>query len=358
MQKNVLFVIALTIFSFTLILHNNAWSQQSFFITSSRGTFDLNNGTILQENVISLPNANSLLNLETNECPPAIAIYVHGIWATPAIANEQTERVFLSLKNLNYNNPVIGFSWDSNTSLSFTDPDISQHGWAIAKIIANKNGPLLAKFVFDFKEKCPDSEVRIVAHSLGSRVVLSSLQSLNDPTQFPSLATNNTETSTSKIIKSIHLMGAAVDDEQLSRDPSDCISNIPTLECSGIPIEHQVQYFYNLYNPEDNMVAPSFFGWFESVYNMTEGDNALGSFGVENILDAPNNYNAHNVINEIIVDQDANGDGNCDLPLGFSCPIFIQGDNHFGYMGFRNLDKKVYDEGVMDVILADWSNEN
>lgn len=357
MKKSVLFVIALTIFSFILILHNSAWSQQSFLITSSRGTFDLNNGTILQENVISLPNANSLLNLETNECPPAIAIYVHGIWATPAIANEQTERIFLSLKNLNYNNPVIGFSWDSNTPFSFTNSAVSQHGWAIAKIIANNNGPLLAKFVSDFKEKCPDSEVRIVAHSLGSRVVLSSLQSLNDPAQFPSFANNN-ETSTSKIIKSVHLMGAAVDDEQLSTDPSDCISNIPKLECSGIPINNQVEYFYNLYNTEDNMVAPSFYGYVESVYNMTEDDDALGAFGVENPFNVPIRYDEYNVRNEILAEQDANGDGLCDLPLGYSCSILVRGDNHFGYMGFRNLNHAVYDEGVMDVILADWSNEN
>jgi len=349
MKQSVLFVIALTIFSFTLILHNNAWSQQSYFMTSSRGTFDLNNGTKLQENVVSLPNANSLLNLETNECPPAISIYVHGIWATPAIANEQTERVFLSLKNLDYNNPVIGFSWDSNTSLS-------HNGWEIAKIIANNNGPLLANFIFDFKKKCPDSEVRIVAHSLGSRVILSSLQSIDDLEQFPSLATNNNETATSKIIKSVHLMGAAVDDEQLSIDPSDCISNIPALECSGIPIENQVEYFYNLYNNEDNMLAP--IGFFESIYSQHEDDSALGSFGVENLFNVPINYNEYNVGNEILAEKDANGDGSCDLPFGSSCTISLQGDNHFGYMGFRDSNKVVYDEGVMDVILDDWSSEN
>jgi esterase/lipase superfamily enzyme len=102
---------------------------------------------------------------------------------------------------------------------------------------------LLAKFVVDFKKKCPDSEVRLVAHSLGSRVVLSSLQSLNNDEQFANLGTNINKTSTSKIIKSVHLMGAAVDDEQLSMNPLDCISNLPKLKCSGIPIEKQVGHF-------------------------------------------------------------------------------------------------------------------
>jgi alpha/beta hydrolase family protein DUF900 len=362
MDKIILFIVTLILFSSIAILNNSAWSQQSFLITSTRNTFDLNNGSVLQKTATPLPNANSLLNIGTNGCPPEIAIYIHGIWATPAIANEQTERVYLSLKNLNYKNPIIGFSWDSDTPFSLEDQSISQHGWETAKIIANKNGPLLAKFVVDFKKKCPDSEVRLVAHSLGSRVVLSSLQSLNNDEQFANLGTNITKTSTSKIIKSVHLMGAAVDDEQLSMNPLDCISNIPKLECSGIPIEKQVEHFYNLYDTQDNMVAPTFFGALDSVYKITEDDDALGGNGAENILNTPNNYNQTNVIKEILVDIDANGDGECDLPvLGFGfigCSILFLGDNHFGYMGYRDFDEEtVYDEGVMDIIAADWRNE-
>ena len=110
------------------------------------------------------------------------------------------------------------------------------------------------------------------------------------------------------------------------------------------------------------MVAPTFFGALDSIYKITEDDDALGGNGAENILNTPNNYNETNVIKEILVDIDANGDGKCDLPvLGFGfigCSILFLGDNHFGYMGYRDFDEdSVYDEGVMDIIAADWRNQ-
>lgn len=50
MNKIFLFVIAFITFSYMLILNNSAWSQQqSFLITSTRGTFDLHNGEMRQE---------------------------------------------------------------------------------------------------------------------------------------------------------------------------------------------------------------------------------------------------------------------------------------------------------------------
>ena len=113
------------------------------------------------------PLASSIFNKESNNCPNEIAIYVHGVWTSEDNAKEQTERVSLSLDSLNYTIPVIGYTWDSNTSFSIDDISISQDGWSVAKIIANKNGPLLAKLIIDFKNNCPDSDIRIIAHSLG-----------------------------------------------------------------------------------------------------------------------------------------------------------------------------------------------
>jgi esterase/lipase superfamily enzyme len=57
---------------------------------------------------------------------------------------------------------------------------LSQTGWRIAKQIANENGPILAKFIDSFKDECQGSKLRIIAHSLGSRVTLSAIQSLYD----------------------------------------------------------------------------------------------------------------------------------------------------------------------------------
>jgi esterase/lipase superfamily enzyme len=83
--------------------------------------------------------------------------------------------VFLSLQKEGYNIPVIGFSWDSDTAFSLTNVAISQRGWDIAKLIANENGPILAKFIDSFKDECQESKLRIIAHSLGSRVTLSAI---------------------------------------------------------------------------------------------------------------------------------------------------------------------------------------
>jgi hypothetical protein len=179
--------------------------------TSTRNFFDTNTGTLLHSGLSPEPSASSLFNQEANNCPNEVAIYVHGVWASEDSAKEQTERVGLSLASLNNTIPLMGYSWDSDTPFDPEDPSISQEGWNIAKIIAKKNGPLLAKFIIDFKDNCPNSEIRIMAHSLGSRVVLSALDYLfNHQNEF------NINNQTSKIIKSVHLMGAAVDKEKIS----------------------------------------------------------------------------------------------------------------------------------------------
>jgi hypothetical protein len=48
------------------------------------------------------------------------------------------------------------------------------------------------------------------------------------------------------------LLGAAIDDEQVSIDEHLCNNNNrPPLKCSGVAIDSQVENFYSLYNPED-----------------------------------------------------------------------------------------------------------
>jgi hypothetical protein len=352
-----LLIIGIVIFHITA-LNNTVQAQVSPLVTSSRGFFDIRSGDTLQDINTSLPNASSILNLDITECPNETAIYVHGVWASEEVAKEQTERVALSLNSLNYNIPVIGFSWDSNTPFSLENHSVSQKGWMTAKIIANKNGPLLAQFITDFKEHCPNTDVRIIAHSLGSRVVFSALQSLQENRQSMNITNNDT----SNKIKTVHLLGAAVDNEQASINPLDCLLNFPSLECSGRAIESEVEDLFNLYNTEDNMVAPTFSGTVPSVYEMTEDDDALGGSGAEDIISTPNNYNETNVRGEILADTDANGDGDCDLPIywgfGFTgCSIFFRGDNHFGYMGYRSFGSEdVYDNGAMNIVVSNWRN--
>ena len=68
---------------------------------------------------------------------------------------------------LDYNNytvPLIGFSWNSLPP------------YPAAKNNAVENEPELAKFISTW---CPDSDIRIMAHSLGTEVVKSTLINLN-----------------------------------------------------------------------------------------------------------------------------------------------------------------------------------
>lgn len=237
----------------------------------------------------------------------------------------------LSLQSNNYEFPLIGYTWDSDT-------DVSPEGWNTAKKIAAKNGEILAIFINDYKQQCPQTEIRIVAHSLGARVVLDALEFLNNDT-----LQNNGNSN----ISSIHLVGAAIDDEEVSTNPNDANDDNPSSSPSydpsvksiyGNAIENQATSFYNLYNSEDDVLEPDSECWWSICqpvyYPKYEGDLALGQSGAQPGIMLPNNYGQMDVADEIYFDTDADGDGNCDLiiPSVFDgCSIYRKGDNHFGY---------------------------
>jgi hypothetical protein len=336
--------------------------------TSTRHFFDTNTDTLLHSGLSPEPLASSLFNQEANNCPSEIAIYVHGVWASEDSAKEQTERVGLSLASLNNTITLIGYTWDSNTPFDPEDPSISQEGWKIAKIIAKENGPLLAKFIIDFKETCPNSEIRIMAHSLGSRVVLSALDYLfNHQNDF------NMNNQTSKIIKAVHLMGAAVDNEEVSLNSIVGFNNpfpwfaIPscTIDDSGVKfaygksIQNIVEDFYNFVNSEDNVL--------QRFYPCAEGGNdALGQSGKDddNSVQTPANYHDIKGIEaEIKPGLDADADGEADFGLCLSSPFFSacdrdEGDNHAGYMGYRDIlhENAIDDDGVIDLVVQSWQS--
>jgi Alpha/beta hydrolase of unknown function (DUF900) len=351
-------IISFTAFALTQTISvlDPAFGQTSEFTpASTRGFFNLTTGDGPLP-ITNLPNISEILDLENRGCPGEISFYVHGVWANETQAREQGERVFLSLNDSDYDIPVIGYSWDSNTSFSLTDPNVALDGWSIAKKIANGNGQLLAQLILDFKEACEGDNVRIIAHSLGGRLTLAALQSIHVDPEW----TNDLNHQ----IKSVHLLGAAVDNEQISTRPSDCSSNSSPISCSGEAIGAVVERFYNLYNPEDNML--------QYVYNSVEGNEALGWCGEEggsqwfatwwcfigNSVTEPENYIEYSVISELPPYQDSNIDGECDVrnPDG-SCSITRAGDNHLGYLGYRDSPTSIFNNGAMDKIATDWKEQ-
>ena len=134
---------------------------------STRGNFDNMTGELLQGHNKTDYAAFEIPGLQSEVCPNEIAIIVHGWGLNQSQANERFVRANMSLDHNKYqnnnNNTVVGFSWDAN---------LNNNNWSLAKSIAKDNGPKLAQFILDFKIQCPNTEVRIVAHSLGARVVL------------------------------------------------------------------------------------------------------------------------------------------------------------------------------------------
>lgn len=342
---------------YTFFTSSPAFSQTETFATAStRSFFDLDTGEGLQPPSGTFPNISEILDIENKGCPGEISIYVHGIWANEKQAREQAERVFLSLQDSEYGIPLIGYSWDSNTSFSLTDPNIALEGWNTAKKIANGNGPLFAQLILDFKKACESDNVRIIAHSLGARVTLAALQSLHANPEWTTNSNNE--------IRSIHLLGAAIDNEQISTTANDCRFNDPKLSCSGEAIEALVGRLFNLYNPEDNML--------QFVYNRVEGDKALGWCGegggsqwfalwmcfIGNAVSEPQNYEEYGVINELPSNSDSNIDGECDVRnTNGSCTITLAGDNHFGYLGYRDSPASISDNGAINRVATDWKEQ-
>lgn len=370
-------IVFFSIFSLVLIISSlfvhNVFGETDFYVVSSRNSFDLNSGNLVQK--IEIPSALSVLNI--GHCPGELAIYVHGVWATEENAEEQTERAFLSIKKAGYNIPLIGYSWDSNTGFSLDNISLSEQGWKVAKSIANSNGPLLGKFISQFTDNCPNDKLRIIAHSLGARVTLSAIQSLYE----------NSTLDNSKKITSVHLLGAAVDDEQVSLIENQCSENSPPLPCSGKAIKDIVQNFYSLYDPEDNMLAAEKIfidvtplNWFDqffpflfvvsypSPYLSSENDTPLGAYAIKNTINTPGNYQEYNVLNKILDQEDSDQRNGCDLLINlqqfgysfgnfYSCTINKKGDNHFGYLGFRDENDQVRNPGAMSIVVKNWLSE-
>lgn len=48
-----------------------------------------------------------------------------------------------------------------------------------AETIADQNGMKLAQFIFDYGTACSQMKIRLIAHSMGNRVILQALNILN-----------------------------------------------------------------------------------------------------------------------------------------------------------------------------------
>jgi hypothetical protein len=264
-------------------------------------------------------------------------------------------------------------SWDSNKL------------WDEAKIIAKENGPKLANFIIGYIDSCKhqhnkDTNIRLMSHSIGARVLLSTLDDLH---------TNPTWNNNDYKIASVHLMGAAVDDEEVSKNPLDIDGDSAIKHAYGKAIQDEVVRFYNLYNPEDNVLQPQPFqqdGYIYQIYPFFENDLALGQSGRDTTIATRDQvstppYYEINVQSQILAIRNADamedlhylycGFTTCAVTLagsydfglcgGFTssyvCKVDI-GDNHGGYIGFRDSNNinQLKDDGAINIVVKNWKN--
>ena len=148
-----------------------------------------------------------------------------------------------------YPHPVVGYTWDAD------------YGWYNATEIAERNGAKLAAFVADYHAQNPGVVIRLCCHSLGARVVLSAVQSLDN-------------WGYRDAVTSVTLLGGAAD------------NGSPALEGEyGPAIERTVGRLDNFWMNDDDVL-----NW---AYSTAEWGTAIGASSLDGT--PPANYADHNV---------------------------------------------------------------
>ena len=132
-----------------------------------------------------------------------ITIMIHGLRNNTSGALTKFVIAKRKLVQLGYKNSVIGYSYDSNTTGAQYILH-ALHALHVGVIIANKNGRNLAKFVTDFKQKSPETKIRLMGHSLGAHVILSTIKNLAKNTR------------NKGIIEAVYLFGGSISSDALS----------------------------------------------------------------------------------------------------------------------------------------------
>ena len=160
---------------------------------STRGYYDLTYGkTIKNSSYFFYPKKDFKKFIGSKE----IVIIIHGLRNDKAGATAKVILAKNRLSHLGYHYPVIGFSYDSNTTGAHLSKYVKR-ALSAGQVIAQKNGRNLALFIEDFKSASPKTKIRLMGHSLGSQVILSTVENLAKKNH-------------AGIIESVHFFGASI----------------------------------------------------------------------------------------------------------------------------------------------------
>ena len=167
---------------------------------STRGFYDLKTGKTLKNISYDIYPKTSFEKISQKS---EIVIMIHGLRNNKSGALAKYVIAEKRLKTLNYKHDVVGYSYDSNTAgVQYKSTALS--ALKVGVTIAKKNGKNLSKFIKDLKSKNPSIKIRLMGHSLGAQVILSTIESL----------AKNSENN--GIIESVHLFGASIPANSLS----------------------------------------------------------------------------------------------------------------------------------------------
>ena len=164
---------------------------------STRGYYDLGSGKTLKKNKYYLYPKKEFQKLISSK---EITIMIHGLRNDNAGAVAKVVLARNRLHKLGYKHPVIGLSYDSNIRGAHLIKQ-AKHALAVGQTIAVKNGTNLGKFIEDFKTISPKTKIRLMGHSLGSQVILSTLEYLSKKKQ------------NAGIVESIYFFGASITED-------------------------------------------------------------------------------------------------------------------------------------------------
>ena len=194
---------------------------------STRGYYDLTDGTTLKKNPYHLyPKKDFEKLIDSKE----LTIMIHGLQNDNAGAVAKTVIAKNKLRRLGYRHPVVGYSYDSNTTGAHLIA-YAKHALIVGQIIAKKNGRNLAAFIEDFKTTSPKTKIRLMGHSLGSQVILSTVERLYKKNQ------------NAGIIESAHFFGASI------------TSDVPSSKKYGKLLHKVIRgKIVNYYSPTDEVL--------------------------------------------------------------------------------------------------------
>ncbi|MFB5612114.1 MAG: DUF726 domain-containing protein, partial [Nitrosarchaeum sp.] len=194
---------------------------------STRGYYDLTYGKTIKKNSYFLyPKKDFKKFIDSKE----LVIMIHGLRNDNAGAIAKVILAKNKLHRLGYTFPVIGFSYDSNT----TGAHLIKHAkraLSAGQIIAKKNGRNLSLFIEQFKSKSPETKIRLMGHSLGSQVILSTVEHLAKKSQ------------NRGIIESVYFFGASI------------TSDVPSSKKYGKLLDKIIKNkIVNYYSPTDDVL--------------------------------------------------------------------------------------------------------